>query len=445
MMHFSNVVWSEGMYLGPQHFQAQNRYFEDSIRFAASSLWFAPYGFVGWALDNEALRNGTLSVVHARGIFPDGLPFHMPESDGLPAARNITNEISPVRDSVTVMLGIARRNPEGMNVADSESSVNGTRYIAELQYLPDENTGRDEKPVKLARKNVRLLLDDEISEDLVTLPIARVKRDGAGHFIYDPDFIPPCVSIGGSHRLMTMLRRLIEILEEKSTTLSQRGSGICSLSQQELAKFWMLHAVNSNLAALRHLYTKRGHPEELYIVLARLAGALSTFGLQSDLWKLPLYDQRNLTDSFEAIDQYIRALVETVIPTNALTVALEPVSQFFYGGKITDQRCLERSQWVLGIESPIGEADLISKSLRLVKICSQQFIGRLVQSALPGLVLTHLPVPPPAISPRLEVQYFGVGKSGPCWDHIIQTKEIGIYVPGELTNPRLELFVVLET
>src|SRR5262249_17288235 len=154
-------------------------------------------------------------------------------------------------------------------------SVNGSRYIAELQHLADENTGRDEKPVKLARKNVRLLLDDEISEDLVTLPIARVKRDGTGHFIYDPDFIPPCVSIGGSHRLMALLRRLIEILEEKSTTLSQSGSGIRSMSQQELAKFWMLHAVNSNLGPLRHLYyTKRGHPEELYIVLARLAGAL---------------------------------------------------------------------------------------------------------------------------------------------------------------------------
>src|SRR5215471_16505405 len=157
MMHFSNVVWSEGMYLGPHHFQAQNRYFEDSIRFAASSLWFAPYGFTGWALDDEALRNGTLSVLHARGIFPDGLPFHMPESDELPPARNITNEISPIRDSVTVMLGIARRNPQGMNVADSESSVNGSRYVAELQHVPDENTGRDEKPVKLARKNVRLV------------------------------------------------------------------------------------------------------------------------------------------------------------------------------------------------------------------------------------------------------------------------------------------------
>src|SRR5438876_2370130 len=120
-MHFSRVVWSEGMYLGPHHFQAQNRYFEDSIRFATSSLWFAPYGFGGWALDREALRNGTLALVHARGLFPDGLPFHMPECDTLPPARNIADDISPIRDSVIVMLTIPRRNPEGANVGDPES------------------------------------------------------------------------------------------------------------------------------------------------------------------------------------------------------------------------------------------------------------------------------------------------------------------------------------
>ena len=68
MKHLTRVVWSEGMQLGPHHFQAQNRYFEDSIHFATSSLWFAPYGLIGWALNNEALRNGTLALLHARGV-----------------------------------------------------------------------------------------------------------------------------------------------------------------------------------------------------------------------------------------------------------------------------------------------------------------------------------------------------------------------------------------
>jgi type VI secretion system protein ImpJ len=54
-------------------------------------------------------------------------------------------------------------------------------------------------------------------------------------------------------------------------------------------------------------------------------------------------------------------------------------------------------------------------------------------------------VPPPAISARVDTQYFGVSKSGPCWDHILQTRRVGIYVPGELPEPELELLVVLES
>ncbi len=48
MKLLSKVVWHEGMYLGPHHFQAQARYFEDAMHFGVSSLWFEPYGFVGY-------------------------------------------------------------------------------------------------------------------------------------------------------------------------------------------------------------------------------------------------------------------------------------------------------------------------------------------------------------------------------------------------------------
>jgi type VI secretion system protein ImpJ len=166
--------------------------------------------------------------------------------------------------------------------------------------------------------------------------------------------------------------------------------------------------------------------------------------MDSDPRNLPLYDHAALTACFETLDRHIRTHLETVIPTNALTIALKPSEKYFHTGSIVDQRCLGRSRWVLSIEAPIGESDLISRAPRLVKICSQEFIGKLVEKAMPGLTLTHLPVPPPAISPRLEAQYFGVTRSGPCWDHIVKTGEVGVYVPGELTNSRIELFAIME-
>jgi type VI secretion system protein ImpJ len=100
---------------------------------------------------------------------------------------------------------------------------------------------------------------------------------------------------------------------------------------------------------------------------------------------------------------------------------------------------------VLAIRSPIGEVELISRTPALVKVCSRLFVPELVKRALPGMPLQHLPVPPPAISARLDTQYFAINKGGPCWDHIGQTRQVGVYVPGEIPDPELELLVILES
>jgi type VI secretion system protein ImpJ len=451
MKHLSRLVWSEGMYLGPHHFQAQSRYFEDSVHFAISGLCFAPYGLIGCELDREALHNGTLSLIHARGIFSDGLAFQMPDCDSLPAARSIGELFSPIRESLMVFLAIAPRRADGVNCAlAGNGEPPDTRYLAEPQMLADENTGRDDKPVQVGRKNIRMLVDSEITEDLVSLPIARVKRDASGHFIFDASFIPPCLEIIASERLMTLLRQLIEILEEKSTILSEgkAGSGKTpsGWSAQEVANFWFLHAVNSGLAPLRHLcFARRGHPEQLYLELSRLAGALCTFGLESHPRTLPLYDHASLQECFDALEQHIRFHLETVIPTNCISVPLAPAGDYFWAGPVADQRCLGRARWIFAIQSAIGEGALISRTPQLVKVCSKEWVSRLVARALPGLTLTHLQMPPAAVSPKLETQYFGISRTGPCWDHILKTREVGIYVPGEIPTPDIELLVVLES
>jgi type VI secretion system protein ImpJ len=451
MKHLSRLVWSEGMYLGPHHFQAQSRYFEDSVHFALSSLVFAPYGLGGYELDQEALGNGTLSLVHARGVFPDGLVFQMPEEDPLPAARNITDLFSPIRESVSVHLAMAARSASGPNCSlDGNGDSATARYIGEFAPTQDENTGRDEKPVRLGRKNIRLLLDTELGDDLVTLPIARVGRDGSGHFVYDRNFVPPCLEISASMRLTMMLRRIVEILEEKSANLTQAKTGgaksSAGWSSQEVSNFWFLHSVNAALAPLRHLcFSKRGHPEELFVELSRLAGALCTFGLDSHPRTLPLYNHDNLEGCFGPLDEHIRRHLETLMPTNCLPIPLEPLGNYFWSGSVTDQRCLGPSRWIFAIRSPIGEADLIERVPRLTKVCSREFIVKLVQRAMPGLTLTQVAIPPAAVSPRLETQYFVVNRAGPCWESIVKTRQVGVYVPGEVPQPEIELLVVLES
>ena len=450
MKHLSRVVWSEGMYLAPHHFQVQSRYFEDSIQFTASALCFAPYGFVGFGLDAEALRNGTLSLLHARGILPDGLAFQMPDCDALPAARNIADLFPPARDRVAVLLAIPERKPNGANCAQSQDEGGWVRYMAESQTIPDETTGRDEKPVPLGRKNFSLLLDTEAQEGILALPVAVIMRDGTGHFIFDPDFIPPLTNIAASDRLMHILKRLIEILDDKSAGLSKGSAATArtwaEYSTRDVAQFWLLHTVNSALAPLRDIYVGRHvHPERLFVQMLRLAGALCTFSIESHPRDLPLYQHIDLAGCFGALDHHIRTNLEAVVPTNVISIPLQKSSNYLYEGEIKDQRCLDRARWIFAIRSSTGEVEIIAKTPQLVKICSNLFVPKLVERALPGMGLTHLPTPPSAISAQVDAQYFSINRSGPCWEHIVQTRQVGIYVPGELPDPELELLIILES
>jgi type VI secretion system protein ImpJ len=438
------------MYLGPHEFQAQARYFEDAIQFASAALWFQSYGLIGSTLDGDALRNGTVNLVHASGIFPDGTPFLIPQSDGAPAARPIADLFPPTRDRLTVHLGITGHKPGGRNCTASPdlAAAGDTRYFAEIRNFNDETNGADARPVPIRRKNIRLLLDPELNDKIVSLPLARIQRDGSGHFIFDPEFVPPCLTISSSERLMLMLRRLIEILEAKSSTLSRASGGaggLAEFSTRDLANFWLMHAVNSGLAALRHLWiSKRGHPEELFVEMSRLGGALCTFALDSHPRTLPNYDHRDLSDCFEKLDYHIRTHLETIVPTNCVSIPLTKVANYFYEGEVADTRVLGRARWIFGIHASIGDAELIVRTPQLVKLCSAKFVGELVRRAMAGLTLTHLPAPPPAVPARVETQYFNVSRDGPFWDHIVQTRRVGIYVPGELTDAELELLVLLD-
>jgi type VI secretion system protein ImpJ len=432
------------MYLGPHEFQAQARYFEDSIHFAASALWLDCYGLTGCTLDADALGNGTVNLVHACGIFPDGTPFHMPLCDATPSARPIADIFPPTRDHLTVSLALPQRRPQGRNLSTAENASD-TRFVAEMRRFRDE-TSDDERLVRLGRKNLKLLLDTEASENYVTLPIARVMRDGSGHFIYDPAFVPPCLQITASERLMMVLRRLIEILSAKSSALSRGQAGRGDFATRDIANFWLLHAVNSGLASLQHLWmAKRGHPLELYMELSRLAGALCTFALDSHPQTLPAYDHVRLGECVDALDRHIREHLELIVPTNCISIPLTKIADYFYDADITDARCLGRARWIFGIHSPIGEAELIGRTPLLVKVCSAKFVGELVKRAMGGLALTHLPVPPSAIPAKVESHYFSISRDGPFWDHIVQTKRVGIYVPGDLPNVELELLVVLDS
>jgi len=450
MRLLSHVVWSEGMHLAQHHFQTQGRYFEDLAAFTLSSLFYRGYGFAGLELDAEALLNGTVSISHARGVMPDGTPFHFPDEPA-PSPLDVRERFSPTHDAHRVLLALPEFRPNEANTRGNGRDAADPRYTEATEPVPDETTGQNVRQVALARKNFRLVLDAELGDGLIMLPLGRIRRDGAGHFIYDAEYVPPTVQIGASRRLMELLGRLIDMLEAKADAMAEerrREGDVAEYAAREVAGFWLTHAIHSSLGPLRHLFlTRSAHPELLYTELARLAGALCTFSLDADPRTLPLYDHDQPDACFNALDRHIRRSLEVVLPSNCLAVPLRAAEPGFFKGTIPDTRAFQRAHWFLGVRSSAGQGALIANVPRLVKVCSSAHIVKLVQRAYPGLGLDHVPAPPGEISPRIGTQYFRVATdpTQPCWKLIVESNEVGVYVPGAIPEAQLELSIVVAT
>jgi type VI secretion system protein ImpJ len=71
----NRVVWSEGMYLRPQHFQQLERYVEQYVTRRAAGLQGAYWGWLNLEIDRDAYALGRVSLLGGAGVLPDGTPF----------------------------------------------------------------------------------------------------------------------------------------------------------------------------------------------------------------------------------------------------------------------------------------------------------------------------------------------------------------------------------
>ncbi len=448
MRQLQPVIWAKGTFLSPQHLQAQDRFIESTLQYRLEALNFRPWGFYELLINEEALGEGTLAVARAAGLFPDGLAFEIPDSDPAPAPKPFVAFFEPDQQTLDVYLAIPQYRERGLNVSVAHRGADA-RYQAEVQNLRDENTGTNEKPIQIARKNLRILTGAESREGCSAMRVARVQRTAAGTFQLDSSFVPPLLDIGASKPLLSILRRLVEILAAKSSILAggrrQRSQGLADFTAADIANFWLLYTVNSYLPLLRHIHeTRRGHPERVFSTLIGLAGSLTTFSLDIQPRDLPLYDHDNLSGCFADLDEKLRVLLETVVPSDfVVALHLKLAQNSIYATLLDDDKYLAGTRMYLALAAEMDQAELIAKAPHLIKVGSATQVEQLVRQALPGIKLTHALKPPAAIPVKLNYQYFSLNQSGPAWEKVGKARSLAAYVPAEIKNPQLELIILL--
>lgn len=447
MRQMQGVLWTKGLLLSPQHLQLHDRYFEDQLEFQMGALSRYPWGFSELTVDPEALEGGVISVPRAAGIMEDGLIFDFPDADSAPESKNLNDYWQPDQNRMMVFLAIPEYRTGDRNVTSGGSGTR-TRFTAEMSYQRDENTGLAEKPVEVARKNLRFLSEGESLEGLSTLPVARVLRDANGHLSLDPEFVPPLLDYTASEHLEGVLRRIESILVGKGASLGQlkreRSAGLAGFGAADIPNFWLLHTINSYLPEIRHLQgTAPHHPLDLFKVLLGLAGSLTTFSADIQPGDLPTYQHDDLSGCFGRLDQTLRDLLDTVIASHAASIQLQEVEPSVYGASIEDDRHLKAVQAYLAVRADMSEADLLERVPSSVKIASRDEIQRLFSQSISGVGLTHVSEPPRALPVKLDFRYFRLDLSDPLWQKVLMSRSIAVWVASQIPAPDLELVLIL--
>jgi len=447
MTSLQKILWSEGLFLTPHHFQQWDRYHEDLLNFRFRSMNAFLWGAEELKFNEEALENGVFEVLRCRAILPDGSTVDIPGVDAPPPARNFTEFFAPSSERMDVFLTIPVMRVGTASVTAGKGSDFLARYVPHTSTVPDENTGENPQQVTLAAKNLRLLFGEEPLDNHSVLKIAEVRRTTEGNLVLDENYIPPALSLSASRPLIDIVRRLFEILAAKSSTISeqrrQKGLGVADFTTSDVANFWLLHTVNSYLPVMMHFHhVQRIHPEQVYLAMARLAGELMTFVTEGHPSELPKYIHTDLTRTFTELDRRLRVLLETVIPTRCVPIPLERTKESHYAGRILDERLPATAEFFLAVYAKMPEAQLIERVPRKSKIASMDTINYLLGQGLPGVLLRPVPVPPGPIPARMGFKYFRLEKLGTYWDTIAASRTICIYFPAEFPELRLELYAV---
>ena len=140
----AKVLWGEGLFLRPQHFQRQDQYHEARLHHTASALHPYLWGVAHLQWDLAALQTGTLRLLALSAIFRDGEVFEAlgdgaPGSDALPPPVDL-EALPPAVQEVTYYAALPILNREGMNYTAQESKAGtpaATRFAHAMRATPD--------------------------------------------------------------------------------------------------------------------------------------------------------------------------------------------------------------------------------------------------------------------------------------------------------------------
>jgi len=435
------IVWAEGMFLRPQHFQQQERYLEffSHARSMASEGYF--WGFRELELDMEALALGKIVLNKAVGIFPDGTPFSLPSVDALPEPL----EIPPNLKNECVFLALPVRRLGAVEVRfDAREPL--ARYQAVETELGDCNSeGAEPAAAQLGRIRAQLLPESALTDSWLRIGVAYVlEKRSDGTVVLDKRYIPPSIAYGQSVVLHAMVDDIAGLMQQRGEALAARVTQPGRGGIAEVGDFMMLNIINRWQPLMTHLRDHPIlHPERVYAHLLQLAGELSSFTREARRpIAYPVYDHDDLRLCFETVSADIRRSLSMVLEQNAIPIELREGQYGVRIGSIPDMALLRSATFVLAVFAEMPADVVRNRFPTQVKIGPVEKIRDLVNLHLPGVRVHPMPIAPRQLPYHANFNYFELDTNNELWDELERSGGMALHLAGDFPGLRLECWAI---
>ena len=438
----SKVVWSEGMFLRPQHFQQQERFFEFVAHARALAMEGFFWGFRELRLDADALALGRIAIASAQGILPDGTPFHVPAHGSAPEPLDVAT--TDKDQLVYLSIPLARQQAEAVTFEDDARSL--ARYRVREAEVPDVNSvGGEPALVQLGEMRLRILRQSEMTDASIGLKLARVvERRPDNQVVLDRAFIPPILASGLHDVLGNFVRELLGLLHQRGEALAARLSHPGKGGISEVGDFLMLELVNRWEPVVRHWSTVPTlHPERLFAGMLQLAGDLCTHTRPNRRpGNYPDYDHDNLSACFQPLMADLRTSLSMVLEQGVIPIELQDRSHGVRVAIMPSADLVRTAAFVLAVSAAVPPEVVRARFPAQVKIGPVEKLRDLVNLHLPGVGLRPLPVAPRQLPYNAGYNYFELDTTHELWKQLDRSGGMGMHIAGEFPELALEFWAI---
>jgi type VI secretion system protein ImpJ len=438
----NKVVWSEGLFLRPQHLQQADRYVEKLVRGRTASLRGYGWGLTRLRLNTGMLGLGKIAIEQASGVLEDGTPFSIPDDADLPAPFEPPDGL---RNAV-MHLALPAYQPGAIEAdARVDTDVVARWHVAE-QELVDANAGdRGEAAIEVGRLRFRLLPHGADRAGFICLPVARmIELRSDRQVILDESFVAPVLDCAASSVLSGFVAEIQGLLHHRGEALAARVGAPSAGGVAEIADYLLLQVVNRHEPVFAHLASAAMvHPETLFLQAVQLAGDLATYARPE---KRPpafgIYRHHELAETFAPVTRSIRESLSMVLEQTAVPV---PLTEHRYGvhiAQVGDRTLFTTAAFVLAVKADLPVERLRREFPTQIKIGPLERIKELVNVALPGIVLRALPVAPRQLPFHVGVTYFEIDASSPLWKGMERSAGLSLHVAGDFPGLEMALWAI---